>query len=125
MAARQVEIWNNGYRSSPTIIIHMVMTEPTVTELERVLYDSDAHILALTVYVASWCHEARIAEAWLKQNNISFNSVDIEHDADAAQKVQQWNDGYLSVPTLDMTLRETEPTSDQLLAALNLVEQVS
>lgn len=124
-AARQVEIWNNGYRSSPTIIIHMIMTEPTVSELERVFGHSGAHMLELTVHTTSWCHGGRITEAWLKQNHIAYKSIDIERDAEAARKVQQWNRGNLSVPTLDITLRVTEPTSDELLAALDLMEQAS
>jgi len=100
------------------------MTEPTVAELERVLIASGAHLLSLTIYLTTWCYDARVKEAWLKQHQIRYTAVDIEQNDDAAQKVKQWNHGNLSVPTLDITLRITEPTSDQLLAALDLAEQV-
>jgi glutaredoxin len=119
-AARKVEALNNGYRSSPTIVIHLVLTEPSIAELERVFISSGSRVLDLTVYVTEWCPDCRRTVNWLKENGISFHVVDIEHDKAAAAKVSAWNQGNLSVPTLDITQCVTEPTSDQLLTALNL-----
>lgn len=122
-AARQVEAWNNGYRSSPTIIIHQVLTEPSIIELERVFISSGSLILELNVYMTSWCPDCRRTINWLKQNGISFHSLDIEKDSVAAARVSAWNQGNLSVPTLDITECVTEPSSDQLLTALDLSSQ--
>ncbi|MHB9034774.1 MAG: glutaredoxin family protein, partial [Anaerolineae bacterium] len=96
----------------------MIVTEPSVNELERIFLNSDARILEMTVYETSWCHEAIITKAWLMRNQVPCRFVDIEQDSQAADKVQAWNHGFLSVPTLDITLLTTEPSSDQLLAAL-------
>jgi glutaredoxin len=122
-AARQVEAWNDGDRSSPTIIIHQVLTEPSIIELERVFIASDALVLDLDVYMTSWCPDCRRTLAWLKENGIAFRSFDIDKDSAAAARVSAWNQGNLSVPTLSMMLRVTEPSSDQLLAALGLGSQ--
>ncbi|MHB1356650.1 MAG: glutaredoxin domain-containing protein [Anaerolineae bacterium] len=122
-AARQVEVWNNGYRSSPTIIIHLVLSEPNTTELERVFIASGSKILDLTVYGTGWCPDSRRTVNWLKENGISFGLVDIDLDSAAADQVSAWNQGNLSVPTLDITQCVTEPSSDQLLTALDLSSQ--
>lgn len=122
-AARQVEIWNNGYRSSPTIIIHLVLSEPNTTELERVFISSGSKILDLTVYATGWCPDSRRTCNWLKDHGIAFRMIDIDQDSTAADRVSAWNQGNQSVPTLDITQCVTEPSSDQLLTALDLNSQ--
>jgi mycoredoxin len=122
-AARQVEIWNNGFRSSPTIIIHQILTEPSLVELERLFISSDARLLGLDVYMTSWCPDCRRTINWLKENGVAFRALDIDKDSVAAARVSAWNQGNLSVPTLDVTLCVTEPSSDQLLASLALSGQ--
>ena len=122
-AARKVEAWNNGYRSSPTIIIHLVLTEPSIVELERVFISSGSLILDLTVYTTGWCPDSRRTVNWFRENGIAFLTVDIDQDSAAAARVSAWNQGNLSVPTLDITQCVTEPTSDQLLTALALNSQ--
>lgn len=122
-AAQRVKEWNHGYLSSPTIIIRLVLTEPLIRELERIFTYSGAAVLALTAYKTDWCPTSRRTLNWLTEHRVPFQAVNIEQDRTAARQVQLWNQGNLSVPTLDITLRVTEPTSDQLLAALDLHEQ--
>jgi mycoredoxin len=122
-AARKVEVLNNGYRSSPTIVIHLVLTEPGNVELERVFISSGGRVLDLTVYATAWCSDCKRTINWLKENGIAFHLIDIDKDSTAAAKVSAWNHGNKSVPTLDLSLCVTEPTGDQLLKALDINSQ--
>jgi hypothetical protein len=48
----------------------------------------------------------------------------VDHDPQAAQKVKEWNRGYLSTPTLDIEGRiVTEPSDEELAEILGLVER--
>jgi hypothetical protein len=47
--------------------------------------------------------------------------IDVDSDEDAAQRVQAWNGGYLSTPTLDIAGRiVTEPSDWELAQILGL-----
>ncbi|HHX42389.1 MAG TPA: hypothetical protein GX714_00155 [Chloroflexi bacterium] len=119
-AAQRVEAWNGGFRSVPTVVARMVITEPTTSELATVLQTPSALLDALCVNVTQWCALSRRTLAWLRENGVPHVSVDIEQDPEAARRVSEWNRGYQSVPTLDLTLRITEPTSDELVRMLGL-----
>ena len=58
--------------------------------------------------------------AWLREHRIGCTTINIEQNPEAAAKVKEWNKGLLSVPTLDMTLRLTEPTAEQIESVLGL-----
>ena len=119
-AARRVEAWNGGHRSVPTVVARLVITEPTTSELATVIQTPSALLDGLCVNVTRWCATSRRTLAWLRDNAVPHMSVDIEQDANAARQVTEWNQGYQSVPTLDVTLRITEPTSDELVQMLGL-----
>ena len=45
----------------------------------------------------------RIAsKRFLDEHNIPYNEIDIEADEDAALRVEQWNHGNRTVPTIDI-----------------------
>jgi ferredoxin-thioredoxin reductase catalytic chain len=117
-AAKKVEQLNRGFRSVPTIVVRMIVTEPYTAELESVLLRGQARLLSCTAYITSWCAHSRRTLAWLKQNQIQHDVIDIERDREAASRVQTWNKGYLSTPTLDITLCVTEPSTEQLKTIL-------
>ena len=119
-AARRVEVWNNGYRSVPPIVIRQIMADPTMAELEGVLLERQATVMDCTVHVTSWCFHSRRTLRWLEDHAIEAKAVDVEEDREAAQRVQEWNQGDLSVPTLDVTVRLTEPSGHALEAVLGL-----
>ncbi len=119
-ATKLVEEWNRGYRSVPTILFHLIVTEPSNSELEMILRNSQAVLVDLTVYVTDWCPDSRRTMAWLREHQINCTTINIEQDAAAAAQVKEWNNGFLSVPTLDMTLRLTEPASEQIETVLGL-----
>lgn len=119
-AGKQVETWNKGYRSVPTITIRQIITEATIAEQESILQARGAVITECVAHVTNWCAQSRRALRWLEEQGISTQVIDIEGDPEAARRVQGWNDGNLSVPTLDVTVRMTEPSSQALEAALGL-----
>jgi len=55
---------------------------------------------ALTIYSTSWCGYCHRLKTALKANNISYDEVDIEGDAAAAQFVGSVNGGNRTVPTV-------------------------
>jgi glutaredoxin len=117
-AAKQVEAWNHGNRSVPTILFHLIVTEPRDSDLATILLESQAKLVNLTAYITQWCPDVRRTMTWLKEHHIGCTTIDIDQDPIAAAKVREWNNGYQSVPTLDMTLRLTEPASEQMDAVL-------
>ena len=119
-AAKQVESWNNGYRSVPTILVRLIVVEPPDSDLERILLKSRARMMDCTAYVTQWCPDCRRTLVWLSEQRIPYTPIDIDSNAEAADRVQTWNRGFRSVPTLDLTLRLTEPSMEQLEALLGL-----
>ncbi|MCV7074628.1 mycoredoxin Mrx1 [Mycobacterium szulgai] len=55
---------------------------------------------ALTIYTTSWCGYCHRLKTALKANGISYDEVDIEHDAAAAEFVGSVNGGNRTVPTV-------------------------
>jgi mycoredoxin len=54
----------------------------------------------LTVYTTSWCGFCHRLMTVLKSNGISFDQVDVEQDAAAAEFVGSVNGGNRTVPTV-------------------------
>ena len=102
------------YRSTPTLVVRMIITEPYTAELRSILLDSHAKIIKCDAYITNWCAHSRRTQTWLSQNQIPFNPIDIERDREAASRVQTWNKGYLSTPTLDIVLCAIEPSMEEL-----------
>jgi len=121
-AARQVEAWNSGNRSVPTIVAHLILAEPPNADLERIFLRSRARLMGCTAYVTQWCPDCHRTLKWLQENRLPCTTIDIEADEAAAQKVQAWNGGNRTVPTLDVALRVVEPSNEQLLALLGFGE---
>ena len=119
-AARQVEAWNNGNRSVPTIVARIISTEASATELQSLLRAPEAILTSCKAYVTGWCSHSRSTLAWLRAHGITAEVIDIEADPAAAQLVEEWNRGSRSVPTLELRLRITEPTNDELDRFLGL-----
>ena len=76
---------------------------------------------SVTVYSTTWCGYCRIAKRFLDEQNVSYTEVDIEADEAAALRVEQWNQGNRTVPTIDIdgTIL-TNPSPAQLRQVLGL-----
>jgi ferredoxin-thioredoxin reductase catalytic chain len=120
-AARQVETWNDGNRSVPTIVARMILTEPWIEELASILLTPGVTVMDVKAHITRWCSHSRRTLAWLSQHDLAAEVFDIERDPKAAARVRGWNNGNLSVPTLDVTVRVTEPSSHSLERLLGLI----
>ncbi|TAN65608.1 MAG: glutaredoxin family protein [Methylobacter sp.] len=52
----------------------------------------------IDLYVTSWCPYCKKAIAFLRKNNIAFNSYDIEKDPDAAARKKTLDPDYSGIP---------------------------
>jgi len=75
---------------------------------------------ALTVYTTSWCGYCHRLMKVLKANDISYDAVDIEHDAAAAEFVGSVNGGNRTVPTVKFADGSTltNPSATEVKAKL-------
>jgi len=75
----------------------------------------------IVVYGASWCEDTARTRRLLNRHGVPYTLIDVEVDPEAAQRVKDWNRGYLSTPTLDTDGRiVTEPSDEELAALLGL-----
>ena len=76
---------------------------------------------SIMVYGANWCRDTVRTRRFLNRHGIPYTYVEVDKDLQAAQKVREWNRGYLSTPTLDIEGRiATEPSDDELAGILGL-----
>jgi mycoredoxin len=78
---------------------------------------------ALTVYTTSWCGYCFRLKTALKANGISYDEVDIERDATAAEFVGSVNGGNHTVPTVKFADGSTltNPSAGEVKAKLAAV----
>jgi mycoredoxin len=75
----------------------------------------------ITLYGAYWCADSLCTRRFLNRHGIPYRLIDVEDDPLAAQRVKDWNQGYLSTPTLDIEGRiVTEPSDEELAEILGL-----
>ena len=75
----------------------------------------------IVVYGAYWCSDTVRTLGFLNRQGIPYTVVDVDEDDQAADKVREWNHGYLSTPTLDIDGRiVTEPSDEELGEILGL-----
>jgi mycoredoxin len=76
---------------------------------------------SVTVYATSWCGFCRLAKKFLDDQGIAYTEIDIDADEAAALRVEQWNNGNRTVPTIDFggTVL-TNPSPAQMRQVLGL-----
>lgn len=76
----------------------------------------------ITVFGAPWCPDCRRAKRFLGEHRVVYDWVDVDHDAEAEQRVMQLNDGKRIIPTIvfpDGSLL-VEPSDAELATKLGL-----
>ncbi len=77
----------------------------------------------ITFYGADWCHDCRRAKAYLKENNIEYDFIDVDLDQTATDVVQTINNGKRIIPTIIIDDKPyTNPKNDILASVLGLNE---
>jgi mycoredoxin len=76
---------------------------------------------SVTLYSAPWCGYCRIAKRFLDEQGVAYTEINIDEDEAAARRVEQWNNGNRTIPTLDIdgTIL-TNPPPARLREALSL-----
>ncbi len=121
-AARQVENWNQGYRSVPTLDIRMILIQPTLADLQSILLVPGVQIADLTIYTDAQSPLSPHVASWFADYEIDYVKIQVEKDAEAAHQVCAWNKGTLALPALDVRFHLTEPVSEELERALGLTQ---
>ena len=57
---------------------------------------------SITVYSAPWCGYCRIAKRFLDEHGVAYTAINIDEDEAAARRVEQWNHGNRTIPTLEI-----------------------
>jgi thioredoxin reductase (NADPH) len=77
----------------------------------------------ITFYGADWCPDCQRAKAFLKDNNIEFEFVDVDLDESATKRVEQINKGKRIIPTIIINGKShTNPDNNTLASALGINE---
>ena len=75
----------------------------------------------ITVYGAYWCKDTIRTITFLNDARIPYTFVDIDNDLAGAKKVQGWNEGRLSTPTMDIEGHIVSvPSNDELANILGM-----
>ena len=70
----------------------------------------------LKLYGADWCPDCRRAKAYLKENNIDFDFIDVDLDKDATALVEKINNGKRIIPTIDLNGKTYTNPNNAVLA---------
>ncbi len=124
-ATKLVESINKGKRIIPTIIINgKSYSNPTNDKLASVLGINENHRVVL--YGADWCPDCRKSKAFLKDNKVNFQYIEIDKKENgwAIPIITKVNNGKRKIPTIfindDVVL--VEPENEELRKALQLDE---
>ena len=77
---------------------------------------------SITVYGAYWCPDCRRSKRFLSEQQVAYNWIDIEQNAEAQAHVEQLNNGKRIIPTIvfeDGSIL-VEPTNAELAQKLGL-----
>ena len=78
----------------------------------------------ITLYGADWCPDCLRSKAFLKENDIPFNFVDVDLDETATKKVETINKGKRIIPTLIINGKSyTNPDNATLSGIFGINEQ--
>ncbi len=122
-AAERLEAINEGKRIIPTVIINdKPYISPENSRLASVLGINDGYRVIL--YGADWCPDCRKSKAFLTENMVHYQFIDIDKNEWAIPIITQLNNGKRKIPTIiinDETVL-VEPENEELRQALKIDE---
>jgi thioredoxin reductase (NADPH) len=119
-ATAKVEAINNGKRIIPTIIINdKNYTNPDNSTIANVLGINKQGIIKL--YGADWCPDCQRAKAYLQNNDINFQYIEVDKHKWATDLVEKTNNGKRIIPTVFIDKKPyTNPDNSILKEVLNI-----
>ncbi len=81
-------------------------------------------MITIDLYGADWCPDCQRAKAFLKENNINFNFIDVDLDKEATARVENINNGKRIIPTVIINDKPlTNPDNSVLASVLGINEE--
>jgi len=119
-ATARVEAINNGKRIIPTIIINdKNYTNPDNSTIANVLGINKQGVIKL--YGADWCPDCQRAKAYLQNNDINFQYIEVDKHQWAIELVEKTNNGKRIIPTIFIDEKSyTNPDNSILKEVLNI-----
>ena len=119
-ATALVEKINNGKRIIPTVIINnKSYTNPDNATLANILGINEQGVLQL--FGADWCPDCRRAKAFLADNGVNYQFIDVDQHEWATSKVEEINNGKRIIPTILLNGEpHTNPDNATLKALLSI-----
>jgi thioredoxin reductase (NADPH) len=78
----------------------------------------------INFYGADWCPDCQRAKAYLQENNIDFNFIDVDLDKEATARVEAINNGKRIIPTIIINGKSfTNPDNNVLANELGINQQ--
>lgn len=124
-ATKKVENINKGKRIIPTLIINgKSHTNPDNQKLSAILGINEGN--RIVMYGANWCPDCRKSKAFLEDNKINFQYIEIDKPENewAIPIIKELNNGKRKIPTIiinDDTVL-VEPENEELRQALKIDE---
>lgn len=77
--------------------------------------------MKIKFYGATWCPDCRRSKAFLDDQKVEYEYINIEEVPGAAEEVEKINNGYQSIPTIIFPDGQVlvEPSNEQLQKALD------
>jgi glutaredoxin len=74
----------------------------------------------VVVFGAEWCGDCRQAKAWLRDNQVPFEDLDVDRDASARDRAVELAEGRTNIPVVVLPDGSVliEPTDADLASAL-------
>ena len=122
-ATTKVERINNGKRIIPTVIINeKSYTNPDNSDLAYALGINT--LGRVIVYGADWCPDCQRTKAYLQDNEIRYQYIEVDKHQWAAQKVEEINNGKRIIPTVFIHEKAyTNPDNAVLKQVLNIGQE--
>lgn len=122
-ACSQITDFLTGEPVVPTLIWEgEAYPNPDETLLAKLLGINPGYRIVL--YGADWCPDCRRAKAFLRENELNFQHIDVDQDPEATETVTQLNNGKRIIPTILINGEAfSNPDNTTLRQALNLPER--
>ena len=74
------------------------------------------------IFGADWCGDCRQAKTWLRDHNVPFTDLDVEHDDEARDQAIELAKGRTNIPVVLLPDGSVliEPTDAELASALSV-----
>jgi len=123
-SAKVLKETQQGETQIPTVMIGQNAYHNPSNETLGELLGINAEVPRILMYGASWCPDCHRAKAFLKENDIHFQFIDIDQESWAPAELEKINNGKRIIPTfLISDATYANPSNQKLREVLHLPER--